>query len=193
MVPDLLAGYTFLSSVTAKDGDLTLPGMIGKTVERMTGLAISGADSNGDGFPDRVQVRWTGGPTIARGLGEYMGNLLGNPDFWIATTLAILPGFIRGYSPIEAPSKLGSVINLMEEAGTKSMIAAVAGTIFDPPPNLDMNTYAPADNPRGPLRGLGTVKQMSYHSQGRPHSRGGSRYGSIGYREAMDPVRMNYR
>lgn len=189
MVPDLLAGYSFLSAVTAKDDITGLPGMIGKTFERMTGLRIT-FDTGPNGFPSRMRLHWTGGPTIARGLSEYFGNLLANPDTYIATVCAIGPGYIRGYSPIK-PGKVDSLLSLCEEAGTKSLTAIVAGTIFDPPPNLDTNTYAPADNPRGNMRGLTSVKNMRFASL--PGGSGGRRYGSPVYREIIQASPGGYR
>jgi len=187
MVPDLLAGYSFLSAVTAKDGPMGLPQMIGKTMERMTGLKFT-FDAGPSGFPGRLRMQWTGGPTIARGLGEYAGNLFGNPDTYIAALAAVGPSFIRGYSPIAAPSKLGGIISLFEEIGVKSLVAIVAGTVFDPPP-VSTNTYAPRDNPRGQQRGLGGGrKQMEYSSK--PGGSSAHRFGVSTYREIHPMVSL---
>jgi len=133
MIPNLLAAYSFLSAVTAKDNIEGVVPMLGKTIERMTGLAIGGMDMNGDGFPDRLTVKWTGGPTIARGIGDYMNNLFSNPDTFLTLLAAVAPSYIRSVWPLSSPSEVNSVLSVIEAAGSKSFKAVVAGTIWDPP------------------------------------------------------------
>ena len=170
MVPDLLAGYTFLAAITAKDDVEGLVPMLLVAIRRMTGFQFYGNDTNGDGFPDKVGVRWAGGPTIARGLSEYFGNLMSNPDTWISLVAAIGPGFVKSYSPISAPGKINSAISIIEEAGSKSFVAVLAGTIFDPPPEMGgTNTQANANNANNAAFRMRSASRR-YQSTGRAYA-----------------------